>query len=91
MPEKFISVKNLINEYKNEIGIREEFKSLYDYLLYTCGGDFNLFNFDGLEEFLVENKILTREEIENLKITLKNQQDKIPLYLLSYLKESSKL
>lgn len=39
-----IDSAQLIFEYMTEDGIRQEFESMYNYALYICGGDWDLFD-----------------------------------------------
>jgi len=45
-----INTQNFIIEWESMKGTQNEFDSLYDYALYTCGGDFSQFDNIGLLE-----------------------------------------
>lgn len=49
-----INLLKLIEGYNNSEGVRAEFKTLYNYVLYTCGGDFSLFEEAELREANIE-------------------------------------
>lgn len=44
MAKGFISTDDVILEFESSQGLKDEFRSLYMYALYICGGDFSSFN-----------------------------------------------